>query len=169
MGRARGLSAADLALWAAYSQTMSRLLPGRARLPLPVEPPAPAPPAPPPTPAARPQPAAPPMPVRLDMVPAGIDKSTWKKFASGKIRAEERLDLHGHTAARAHHAVNHFIQRAYAEQSRCIEIITGKGEILARELPHWLNAPAIRPMILAIAHPHAANTGAVRILLRRIR
>jgi len=109
------------------------------------------------------------MPVRLDMVPAGIDKSTWKKFASGKIRAEERLDLHGHTAARAHHAVNHFIQRAYAEQSRCIEIITGKGEILARELPHWLNAPAIRPMILAIAHPHAANTGAVRILLRRIR
>jgi DNA-nicking Smr family endonuclease len=52
---------------------------------------------------------------------------------------------------------------------RCIEIITGKGEILARELPHWLNAPGLRPLILAIAHPHAANTGSVRILLRRVR
>jgi DNA-nicking Smr family endonuclease len=52
---------------------------------------------------------------------------------------------------------------------RCVEIITGKGEILARELPHWLNAPGLRPLILAIAHPHAANTGSVRILLRRAR
>ena len=30
---------------------------------------------------------------------------------------------------------------------------------MAQELPHWLNAPALRPCILAVAHPHAANTG----------
>ncbi len=117
----------------------------------------------------KPKALAKPGPVGIDITPAGLDKATWKRFSSGKIRAAQRLDLHGHTAARAHHAVIHFIERAYAEQVRCIEIITGNGEILARELPHWLNAPALRHHILAIAHPHAANTGSVRILLRRMR
>ena len=168
MARAKGLSAADLKLWAAYSQTLNRLMPGKTRLPEESEPAAATLPvnnvAAPVAKLAMPAP-----PVRLDLTPAGIDKSTWKKFASGKIRAAARLDLHGHTAARAHRAVLHFIERAYAEQARCIEIITGKGEILSRELPHWLNAPQIRPMILAIAHPHAGNTGSVRVLLRRVR
>ena len=170
MPRAKALSPADLKLWAAFSQTLSRLMPGKVRLPVEPEPASPAAvpetlnaaPAKPKVPAASP-------PVSIDMTPAGLDKATWKKFSSGKIRAQQRLDLHGHTAARAHRAVNHFIEHAYAEQTRCIEIITGKGEILARELPHWLNTPALRPMVLAIAHPHAANTGSVRILLRRIR
>ncbi len=108
-------------------------------------------------------------PVHAGTAPAGLDKSSWKNFSSGKLRALRRLDLHGHTAARAHHAVTHFIERAYADKARCVEIITGKGEVLARELPHWLNAPALRPLVLAIAHPHAANTGSVRILLRRHR
>ncbi|OYV34788.1 MAG: hypothetical protein B7Z80_20295 [Rhodospirillales bacterium 20-64-7] len=170
MARAKGLSEADLKLWAAYAQTLSRLMPGRAR-PVPApEPAAPTQPAPlPPVPVQPATSFAATLPVSLDMTPAGLDKATWKKFTSGRIRAQAKLDLHGHTAARAHHAVNHFIERAYAEQTRCIEIITGKGEVLARELPHWLNAPLLRPMILAIAHPHAANTGAIRILLRRVR
>jgi len=163
MARAKALSTADLKLWAAYSQTLTRLMPGKSRLPVePETPPARV------TPTA-PAPVLPAPPVGVDLTPAGLDKSTWKKFASGKIRAAQRLDLHGHTAARAHHAVIHFLERAYADQTRCVEIITGKGEVLARELPHWLNAPTLRPIILAIAHPHAANTGSVRILLRRIR
>jgi DNA-nicking Smr family endonuclease len=166
MARAKALSTADLKLWAAYSQTLTRLMPGKSRLP--VEPETPMPPAVSFTPSA-PAPIRPAPPVGVDLTPAGLDKSTWKKFASGKIRAAQRLDLHGHTAARAHHAVIHFLERAYAEQTRCVEIITGKGEILSRELPHWLNAPTLRPIILAIAHPHAANTGSVRVLLRRIR
>jgi DNA-nicking Smr family endonuclease len=166
MARAKGLSAADVKLWAAYSQTLTRLMPGRQRLP--AEPETPQAPAVPPTPAMAPTATAAP-PVGVDLTPSGLDKSTWKKFASGKIRAAQKLDLHGHTAARAHHEVRHFIERAHADQTRCVEIITGKGEVLARELPHWLNAPTLRPMILAVAHPHAANTGSVRILLRRIR
>jgi len=166
MARAKALSTADLKLWAAYSQTLTRLMPGKSRLPLEPETPAAQPVAPMPA-APSPTRAAP--LIGVDLTPAGLDKSTWKKFASGKIRAAQRLDLHGHTAARAHHAVIHFLERAYAEQTRCVEIITGKGEVLARELPHWLNAPTLRPLILAIAHPHAANTGSERILLRRIR
>jgi DNA-nicking Smr family endonuclease len=166
---AKGLSEADIKLWAAYSQTLTRLMPGRTRLPLPPEPPAAATPEAAPPKAKPPKPAAFSSPIGTAVTPAGLDKATWKKFVTGKIRAAERLDLHGHTAARAHRAVILFIERAYAEQERCIEIITGNGEILARELPHWLNAPRLRPMILAVAHPHAANTGALRVLLRRIR
>jgi len=161
MARAKGLTAADLKLWAAYSQTLTRLMPGKTRLPVEAEVPAVV------VVSAPVAVVAP--PVGVDAAPGGLDKSTWKKFASGKIRAAQTLDLHGHTAARAHHAVIHFLERAYAEQTRCVEIITGKGEVLARELPHWLNAPSLRPLILAVAHPHAANTGSVRILLRRIR
>ncbi len=165
MGRPKPLTDSDLRLWAAYSQTLTRLMPGKTRLALAPDPPAPAPLAATTPPPPRPTPRL----LGVDMTPAGLDKSTWKKFASGRIRAEQKLDLHGFTAARAHHAVIAFIERAYANQTRCIEIITGKGEILHRELPHWLNAPALRPLILAIAHPNAANTGAVRLLLRRIR
>jgi DNA-nicking Smr family endonuclease len=165
MARAE-LSKADQRLWAAFTETIL-LLPGRARLPVET----------PPAAAASPAVAAPGVPaplalpptVRANGAPAGLDKATWKKFSSGKIKAVLRLDLHGMTAARAHRAVTHFIERAVAEEARCVEIITGKGEVLARELPHWLGAPGVRGVILAMAHPHAGNTGSVKILLRRVR
>ncbi len=162
----RLLSAADVRLWAEVGQTLTRLLPGRAIAQLPIAPP---------LAVAAPEPETPPgtklktQPVTLAANPPGLDKSTWKKFSSGRMRTAQKLDLHGHTAARAHHAVTNFIEHAHATQSRCVEIITGNGEVLARELPHWLNTARLRPLILAIAHPHPANTGAVRILLRRLR
>jgi len=156
-----------LRLWAAFTETIA-LLPGKARLAVEPEPvtameiltPAAAPAAPGKKIAAE---------LGVNQAPGGLDKSTWKSFATGKIRAARRLDLHGLTATRAHTAVTNFIERAYGEQVRCVEIITGKGEVLARELPHWLNSPGLRARILAVAHPHAANTGSVRILLRRDR
>jgi DNA-nicking Smr family endonuclease len=171
MARRKGLSEDDLRLWAAYGRTLTRLMPGRTRLVLPPEEPQPTPPsqlATPPAPA-KPSPARLPAELGLNAAPAGLDKSTWKNFYAGKTRVEARLDLHGHTAAKAHHKVQHFLEQAYGSGMRNVEIITGKGEILARELPHWLNAPGLRPLILALAHPHAANTGSVRILLRRRR
>jgi DNA-nicking Smr family endonuclease len=170
MARRKGLTEEDLQLWAAYSLTLTRLMPGRTRLALPQEVPPPAPPpAPAPPVAAKPSLARPPAELGLNAAPAGLDKSSWKNFYAGKTRVEARLDLHGHTASRAHNEVRHFLEMAYGGGLRCVEIITGKGEILARELPHWLNAPSLRPLILALAHPHAANTGSVRILLRRRR
>ncbi|MBU6419420.1 MAG: Smr/MutS family protein [Proteobacteria bacterium] len=62
-----------------------------------------------------------------------------------------------------------FVEMAHAAGLRCVEIVTGNGEILAKELPHWLNTPSLRPLILGIAHPHARNAGAIRVLLRRRR
>ena len=175
----KGLTAEDVELWAAYSRTLNRLMPGKTRLPAPPEPPAPAP-GPASGPASAPEvepapepprvkPGAPPSWLGVNANPAGLDKSTWSKFRTQKIRAEARLDLHGHTAAKAHREVGQFLEMSHAAGLRCVEIITGNGEILARELPHWLNTPAIRPLILGLAHPHARNSGAVRVLLRRRR
>ncbi len=166
----KGLSPEDVELWAAYSRTLTRLMPGKSKLADPPEPPAQA--APEPTPAAAPprvQLSAPPAQLAVNATPSGLDKATWAKFRAQKIRAEARLDLHGHTAARAHQEVLRFLEMSHAASLRCVEIITGNGEILARELPHWLNTPLVRPLILGLAHPHARNAGSIRVLLRRRR
>jgi DNA-nicking Smr family endonuclease len=67
-----------------------------------------------------------------------------------------------------------FLRTAHAEQARCVEVVTGRGSgetggVIRREFPHWLNLPEIRPLILGATHPHALNTGSVRLILRRIR
>jgi DNA-nicking Smr family endonuclease len=84
------------------------------------------------------------------------------------------LDLHGRTAQGAWSAIQAFLTEAHGEGVRCVEVITGRGVgeqggVLRRELPMWLNQPALRAIVLAAAYPHAANQGAVRILLRRPR
>ena len=48
-------------------------------------------------------------------------------------------------------------------------MVTGQGGALRREVPLWLNLPELRGVVLAAAHPHAANPGSVRLLLRRAR
>jgi DNA-nicking Smr family endonuclease len=121
---------------------------------------------------ARPNTAA--TPLAIGGPPAGVDKATWRRFRTGKLAAPRKLDLHGMTAQRAFLALTSFLRTAHAEQVRCVEIVTGRGTgegsgVLRREFPLWLNRPDIRPLVLGAAHPHAANTGAVRLLLRRVR
>ena len=106
--------------------------------------------------------------------PGGLDSATWNRFRSGKLSPARTLDLHGRTAEPAFHALHGFLHGAYADGVRCVEVITGRGTgqaggVLRRELPLWLNLPSLRPIVLAATHPHAANTGAVRVLLRRAR
>lgn len=174
--RRRGaLSEEERALWQDFAAAV-RPLAGRAPVVPPPVPAAAADPTPPPPVAA---PTAPPVaravaPVAVGGAPGGLDKATWQRLRSGRLEVERRLDLHGRTAERAHHALRAFLQQAQAEQVRCVEVITGRGAgeaggVLRRELPEWLNAPDIRPMVLAAVHPHARNVGAVRILLRRKR
>ncbi len=106
--------------------------------------------------------------------PAGLDTASWLKFRGGKLTATRRLDLHGMTAQHAYHALLAFLRTAHADRLRCVEVVTGRGSgegggVIRREFPMWLNLPTVRPMILAASHPHAANHGSVRLLLRRIR
>jgi DNA-nicking Smr family endonuclease len=104
--------------------------------------------------------------------PPGLDRSTWQRFSAGKLPASRTLDLHGKTAHAAYHALDHFLRAAHADRVRCVEVITGRGSgeqggVIRRELPLWLNLPGLRPLVLATAHPHAANAGSTRVLLRR--
>ncbi len=126
-----------------------------------------------PSPVAWPLRAVPP-PVAIGDHPGGIDTGTWQRFRTGKLRAARVLDLHGMTAQHAFHALASFLRTAHADKLRCVEVVTGRGTgtgggVLRRELPLWLNLPEIRPLVLAATHPHAANPGSVRLLLRRKR
>ncbi len=166
MGRVKSLSQDDLRLWAAYGRTL-RLLPGKSPIVMPPPPKAVPAPAGPVAPAVPLKPSQ--SPLAIGSPPPGLDRGSWRKFRVGQIPAERMLDLHGLTAAQAHRATIGFLQQAHARQRRCVEIITGNGDILARELPFWLDAPPLRQLILALVHPGGANTGAVRVLLRRVR
>jgi DNA-nicking Smr family endonuclease len=170
--RSRPLSEQDRSLWAAFARHI-KPLPGRA---MPVAPLAPTitPPAAPVVAAApAPRRPAPPEPVAIGTQPAGLDARRWKELRRGRLRPERTLDLHGRFAQEAHGAFHAFMAGAMADGLRCVCIITGKGSgeggVLRRELPHWLNGPGLRGHVLAVAHPHRANTGSVHILLRRAR
>jgi DNA-nicking Smr family endonuclease len=173
ISRRKALSEHDRATWALYVRNVSPLL----GVPVPDAPP---------EPALPPQPSLPPVPPvslptiqRLSLVtighhPPGVDKATWHRFRAGKLPASRTLDLHGRTAQRAFFALQDFLGSAHAERLRCVEVITGRGSgetggVIRREFPLWLNRPELRPLVLAAAHPHAANPGSVRLLLRRVR
>ncbi|WP_287981710.1 Smr/MutS family protein [Acidiphilium sp.] len=178
--RAKPLPAADLEVWTRYLRHVRPLRGVHVPEPPPPDKPGsvrPEPegvrvvaaPAPPPAlPQRRPG-------VAIGVAPPGLDRATWAKFRAGRIAPERTLDLHGMTAAAAHVAVNALIAGAVSRGMRCVEIVTGHGRrtggegVLRREVPIWLNDQPLRPMILAVCHPHAANQGALRVLLRRLR
>ncbi|MGH7153951.1 MAG: Smr/MutS family protein, partial [Acetobacteraceae bacterium] len=168
------LTTTDQTVWASYTSRIEPLA-GRTA-PEPVVPPAPAPSGPV-TPRAQPsdRPSARPLPaMQIGVHPPGLDKGTWQRFRAGKLAAARTLDLHGHTAQHAFHALAAFLRTAHADRLRCVEVVTGRGNgesggVIRREFALWLNLPDIRPLLLGAAHPHAANPGAVRLLLRRSR
>lgn len=165
--RRTDLTEADRAVWASYISRV-RPLPGHH---------SPAPRTSPgiatqsnryrPTATPRASPIA--SPLAIGMQPGGVDSASWHRFRLGRLQASRTLDLHGYTAQRAFHALEAFLRSSHAEGLRCVEVVTGQGGILRHELPHWLNRQEFRSMILAAAHPHAANPGSVRLLLRRSR
>ncbi|WP_428392088.1 Smr/MutS family protein [Lichenicoccus sp.] len=168
---ARCLSEAERLLWEAIARQI-RPLKGRAPPPcLPEPAPRPVPPAAAPA-RAMPQPATVSRAVTIGQRQPGLDDTSWRALSNGRMRPQRTLDLHGRTAQAAFVALHGFLLRAQAERLRCVEVITGvgtgtEGGILRRELPHWLSRADLHLLVLAVVHPHRANQGAVRILLRR--
>jgi len=171
--RRKRLSEKDLNDWALFARQIKPLK-GREIPTLP---------EPPPPPTIAPQPKAElakptkPLPDRIQALqvglhPGGLDNASWNKFKSGKLSSMRTIDLHGRTAQRAFHALHSFLIAAHADHVRVVEVITGRGSgetggVIKRELPMWLNLPTLRPLVLAATHPHPANPGSVRLLLRR--
>ncbi|MBR1648516.1 MAG: Smr/MutS family protein [Alphaproteobacteria bacterium] len=120
---------------------------------------------------------------RLDFDEAkGIDANTFRRFKTGRMPLDGKLDLHGYTEDQAFEKVTNFIKSSYLKSFRCVEIITGKGlhaqsdsdffksrGVLKDRVPQWLNSPELRSLILAITHPEhtRGGSGVIRILLRR--
>ncbi|MBM3573056.1 MAG: hypothetical protein FJX52_12000, partial [Alphaproteobacteria bacterium] len=125
---------------------------------------------------ARVEPAKPASPGRADLRRTpGLDKASATRLRRSQFPIDRRIDLHGLTRAEAHARVI----SALATNSRCLLIITGKGQrrgsdsggVLRGELPRWLAEPPHRERILAVmpAQPAHGGGGAVYVLLRRRR
>jgi DNA-nicking Smr family endonuclease len=113
---------------------------------------------------------------------AGIDRSTAERFRKGDYPIDATLDLHGMTREKAHAMLLAFLNIFYAQDARCLLVITGKGKknaqsgdtvsgVLRESLPNWLAVPELKKMILAfdVAKPKHGGSGAFYILLRRKR
>jgi DNA-nicking Smr family endonuclease len=171
--RPRGLSDKERQDWALFARLITPL-PGRvAPEPLP-EPVVAKQAEPQPAPVVAKPPKVRTGPMEVGTNPGGLDKSSWNRFRSGKLPVMRTIDLHGRTVQRAYDALHAFLITAHADQVRCVEVITGRGSgenggAIRRELPIWLNQPSLRPFVLAATHPHPANPGSVRLLLRRMK
>ncbi len=135
--------------------------------------------------ARRPKPAESPSRERSERLPElgpdtapGLDKRTAARLRRGQLPIEARIDLHGLSRDEAHRALEGFLGSAHDAGKRCVLVITGKGlrasgemGVLRDAVPRWLNAPPIRPRILAFrpAPPRDGGAGALYVLLKRKR
>ena len=113
-----------------------------------------------------------------------MDRKTFGRMTRGKLLPEARIDLHGMTVAAAHPALTAFILRSQAEGRRLVLVITGKGKrsedsgpipvrsgVLRHQVPHWLETPPLRQVVLQVtpAHRRHGGDGAFYVYLRRRR
>lgn len=128
-----------------------------------------------------PVPLAPPMIPKRPGPPANTLDGGWdKRLSRGAISPDRTIDLHGHTLAAAHAALDHGIADAIASGDRVILLVTGKPPRPESERPHargairaaigdWLAGSRHADRIAAIrgAHPRHGGTGALYVILRR--
>jgi DNA-nicking Smr family endonuclease len=104
-----------------------------------------------------------------------MDRKQARRLKRGELPIDARLDLHGLTLERAHAALTGFIRGSHGSGARLVVVVTGKGPEgrgrIRSEAPHWLNAPDLRPLILAVtqAPHHQGGGGALYVLLKRRR
>lgn len=194
----RGLTGDEAALWEQVKSTARPLTPPAATAPEEEKPIATAPPKPrirpkPPEADPLPPPPGPRFEVRRapDVLPAlapGLDRRTERRLKRGQRPPEDRLDLHGMTAARAHGALARFVRASHARGLRCVLVITGKGGrgrrdpyeapfmpedagVLRHSVPRWLAEAPLRGLVNGVlpAHRRHGGEGALYVYLRRIR
>lgn len=106
---------------------------------------------------------------------AGVDRRNAQRLKKGKMAIDRVLDLHGFNQLDAFEHLHTSLMQAWDKQQRVLLIVTGKGNrgegVLRQNLPLWLNAPSIRPFILAFDEATAKDGGggAFYVLLKRQR
>jgi DNA-nicking Smr family endonuclease len=102
------------------------------------------------------------------------------RLSRGRDEIDARLDLHGMTQIRAHHALLGFLQRAHSGGMTFVLVITGKGKVgsaeqergvLRRQVPHWLSQPEFRALVVGFEEAHIGHggEGALYVRVRRAR
>jgi DNA-nicking Smr family endonuclease len=133
---------------------------------------APARPIPSPPPVQPAKPTAPPL--------VALGRRGRARLSRGKDEIEARLDLHGMTQIRAHHALLGFLHRAHSSGMTFVLVITGKGKVgsaeqergvLRRQVPHWLGMPEFRALVVGFEEAHIGHggEGALYVRVRRAR
>jgi DNA-nicking Smr family endonuclease len=129
-------------------------------------------------PAASVHAAKPSKPAMPPLAPLGRRERS--RLSRGRNEIDARLDLHGMTQVRAHHVLLGFLQRAHRDGLTFVLIITGKGKaggaesergILRRQVPHWLNLPEFRSLVVGFEEAHIGHggEGALYVRIRRAR
>lgn len=91
----------------------------------------------------------------------------------GKQAVSASFDLHGHTRDSAFQVLPGFLRREQARGSRCVIVITGKGQrgegVLRKTFLNWIDLPEARALISGYAPAHAKHGGggAWYVFLRR--
>jgi DNA-nicking Smr family endonuclease len=133
-------------------------------------------PAPPPRPVHAVQAPKPSKPAAPPLAPLGRRERT--KLSKGRNEIDARLDLHGMTQVRAHHALFGFLQRAHRDGLTFVLVITGKGKVsgaesergvLRRQVPQWLSLPEFRSLVVGFEEAHIGHggEGALYVRVRR--
>lgn len=178
--RKRGLSEEERALWESVAKQTKplRKRPRAAKAPAEahaaetsavVKSVASTPKPPEPVKLARAKPEPPPL--------APIGRRERSHLSRGKKQIDARLDLHGMTQTRAHHALSGFLHRAHSDGLTFVLIITGKGKIgaesergvLRRQVPQWLSLPEFRTLVIGFEEAHVGHggEGALYVRIRR--
>jgi DNA-nicking Smr family endonuclease len=111
-----------------------------------------------------------------------LDGGWERRLAGGVVAPDRTIDLHGHTLASAHAALELGLAQAIMRGDRVILLVTGKpprpesqrpharGAIRAA-IPDWLRLSGYSGAIAAVrnAHPRHGGAGALYVVLRRRR
>ncbi len=180
--RKRGLSEEERALWESVAKQIKSLR-KKPRAPKP-EPGLAAEPTADPKAAARKSPASARMlPAQKPSAPAApplapIGRRERSQLSRGRKEIDARLDLHGMTQTRAHHALSNFLQRAHRDGLTFVLVITGKGRttaapsergVLRRQVPQWLSLPEFRSLVVGFEDAQIGHDGegALYVRIRR--
>jgi len=112
---------------------------------------------------------------------APLGRRLRRRVARGREPIDGRIDLHGHTQAKAHAALLRFLRGAQADGARVVLVVTGKGTgrgdrdaaaergVLKRQVPMWLAQAEFRPFVLGFEDAHIGHggEGALYVRLRR--
>lgn len=180
--RGRKLAPEEAALWKRVIATVQPLHPARRAEAVPVPPPAgparPAVPARPVATAPAPKPSPAPKPPKAET----LDGSWDRRLSRGLVAPETTIDLHGHSLASAYDRLDRGLAQAIARGDRVLLLVTGKPPVAESQRPHargairaavgdWLAASRHADRIAAVrgAHPRHGGTGALYIVLRRVK